>query len=243
MYTGWRIPEVDPASARPAERSRQCLSAGCQRVCLDEAGNQRVVVRIARQQPLQILPARREPLGAEGLTALMNHIGIVAQDVAPSVRRAAHAPVVFLAIATAEGGLIEGSYCIQGVAAQPHAEADAGGKIRIAGRRDALERGADQFGIGGFLQHQLHAPEWVYNQILPAIIIVVTIGILVGALAGYYRGWVEEILLRITEFFQVLPALLFAMVLVTLFSPSLVTIALAIGVVSWPQTARLYGGG
>jgi len=42
-----------------------------------------------------------------------------------------------------------------------------------------------------------------------------------------------------TEFFQVLPALLFAMVLVTLFSPSLWTIAFAIGVVSWPQTARL----
>ena len=45
--------------------------------------------------------------------------------------------------------------------------------------------------------------------------------------------------MRVTEFFQVLPALLFAMVLVTLFTPSLFVIALAIGVVSWPQTARL----
>ena len=45
--------------------------------------------------------------------------------------------------------------------------------------------------------------------------------------------------MRITEFFQVLPALLFAMVVVTLFSPSMITIAIAIGLVLWPQTARL----
>ena len=45
--------------------------------------------------------------------------------------------------------------------------------------------------------------------------------------------------MRLTEFFQVLPALLFAMVLVSLFSQSLATIAIAIGVVSWPPVARL----
>lgn len=67
----------------------------------------------------------------------------------------------------------------------------------------------------------------------------VFIGISLGATAGYFGGWVDNLLMRITEFFQVLPALLFAMVLVTLFSPSLTTIAFAIGVVMWPQTARL----
>ncbi|CUH74909.1 ABC transporter permease [Tropicibacter naphthalenivorans] len=72
-----------------------------------------------------------------------------------------------------------------------------------------------------------------------AALITMGIGIALGALAGYFGGWVDTLLMRVTEFFQVLPALLFAMVLVTLFSPSLWTIALAIGVVSWPQTARL----
>jgi peptide/nickel transport system permease protein len=67
----------------------------------------------------------------------------------------------------------------------------------------------------------------------------VVIGLIIGALAGFYGGWVENMLMRITEFFQVLPALLLAMVLVTLFSPSLVTISVAIGVVSWPGIARL----
>lgn len=72
-----------------------------------------------------------------------------------------------------------------------------------------------------------------------AAAITMVIGISLGALAGFYGGWVDNLLMRITEFFQVLPALLFAMVLVTLFSPTLFTIAMAIGVVSWPQTARL----
>lgn len=72
-----------------------------------------------------------------------------------------------------------------------------------------------------------------------AAAITMGIGITMGALAGYYGGWIDNLLMRITEFFQVLPALLFAMVLVTLFSPSLLTIAMAIGLVSWPQTARL----
>lgn len=72
-----------------------------------------------------------------------------------------------------------------------------------------------------------------------AALITVVIGISVGALSGFFGGVVDDALMRFAEFFQVLPALLFAMVLVTLFSPSLVTVAIAIGIVSWPQTARL----
>ena len=72
-----------------------------------------------------------------------------------------------------------------------------------------------------------------------AAALTITIGITVGALAGYYRGWVDEALMRITEFFQVLPPLLLAMVLVMLFQPTLFTIAFAIGIVSWTSAARL----
>ena len=72
-----------------------------------------------------------------------------------------------------------------------------------------------------------------------AATICVIIGIAFGAAAGFYGGLLDEGLMRIAEFFQVLPALLFAMTLVSLFGPSLVTIAVAIGVVSWPPVARL----
>jgi peptide/nickel transport system permease protein len=75
-----------------------------------------------------------------------------------------------------------------------------------------------------------------------AAILSVVIGIFIGALAGYYGGTIDEILMRITEFFQVLPSLLFAMVLVTLFSPTIWIISVAIGIVSWTNTARLTRG-
>jgi len=67
----------------------------------------------------------------------------------------------------------------------------------------------------------------------------VLIGLTVGVMAGYYGGWVENILMRVTEFFQVLPGLLLAMVLVTMFSPKMIIVVFAIGIVSWAPLARL----
>lgn len=74
---------------------------------------------------------------------------------------------------------------------------------------------------------------------LVAALISVTIGITVGALAGWFGGRVDAALMKVTEFFQVLPALLFAMVLVTLFGATLTVETLAIGAVAWPGVARL----
>jgi peptide/nickel transport system permease protein len=74
---------------------------------------------------------------------------------------------------------------------------------------------------------------------LAAAAITVVIGLTVGALAGYFGGWVDEVLSRFTEIFQVMPSLLFAMVLMTLFDPSLLTAVIAIGMVTWTSTARL----
>ena len=74
---------------------------------------------------------------------------------------------------------------------------------------------------------------------ISAALITVVIGITVGAFGGFYGGVIDNLFMRLTEFFQVLPPLLFAMVLVSLFSPSLPIVALAIGIVSWPATARL----
>ena len=67
----------------------------------------------------------------------------------------------------------------------------------------------------------------------------VLIGVLYGSIAGYYGGKVEAVLMRITELFQVLPAVLFAMVILTLWGPTVRNVVLAIAVVAWPQTARL----
>lgn len=74
---------------------------------------------------------------------------------------------------------------------------------------------------------------------LVASLMIVFIGVTIGALAGFYGGWVDSWLMRLTEVFQVLPALLFALVVTTLFGASPNKVSVAIGLVLWPQLARL----
>ena len=65
------------------------------------------------------------------------------------------------------------------------------------------------------------------------------LGVSGGVLAGYYGGKLDAVLMRITEFFQTIPSFLFALAIVAVLQPSLLTIALAIGVTAWPSLARL----
>jgi peptide/nickel transport system permease protein len=67
----------------------------------------------------------------------------------------------------------------------------------------------------------------------------ILIGIVVGALAGYHGGWVDDVLMRVTEAFQTLPNFLLLLVLVAVFGSDITTVTVAIGVVSWPAPARL----
>jgi peptide/nickel transport system permease protein len=69
--------------------------------------------------------------------------------------------------------------------------------------------------------------------------IAIVIGVVIGAISGYYGGWVDTVLMRITEAFQTLPNFLLLLVLVAVFGSNLMTVTIAIGVVSWPAPARL----
>lgn len=65
------------------------------------------------------------------------------------------------------------------------------------------------------------------------------IGVGLGALAGYAGGLVDDAVMRVTEFFQTIPSFILAVVLVAIFSPSLLSIVSAIAIVSWPPVARV----
>ncbi len=67
----------------------------------------------------------------------------------------------------------------------------------------------------------------------------VTFGVVLGALAGYLGGVVDDIIMRLTEFFQTVPSFILAVVLVAIFTPSLLSIVVAIAVVSWPPVTRV----
>ncbi|MFF4776614.1 ABC transporter permease [Microtetraspora fusca] len=72
-----------------------------------------------------------------------------------------------------------------------------------------------------------------------ASLVAVLIGCAVGVLAGYAGGWVDSVLMRVTDYFLVVPALPFMIVVAAIWGPSLSHIILVIGLLSWTQMARL----
>jgi peptide/nickel transport system permease protein len=70
-------------------------------------------------------------------------------------------------------------------------------------------------------------------------VVALTIGVGLGAVAGYMGGWVDDVVMRFTEFFQTIPSFVLAILLVAIFTPSIESIVFAIAVVSWPPVARV----
>ncbi len=90
----------------------------------------------------------------------------------------------------------------------------------------------------------------VFSQLLwggrPALMIglltaigVVVIGVNIGLIAGYYGGWIDNLLMRITDIFMGLPFLPFIIVVLSLTGRSLWTITLALVIIMWRSTARV----
>ena len=70
-------------------------------------------------------------------------------------------------------------------------------------------------------------------------VLVVVIGTAVGLLSGYLGGWVDDVLMRLTELFQVLPRFFLALVVIAFFGPGLDRLVLLLGLTSWPLLARV----
>lgn len=64
-------------------------------------------------------------------------------------------------------------------------------------------------------------------------------GLLVGTVAGYFGGWTDEILMRITDIFLAFPKLILALALVAVLGPGMENAILAIALTSWPPYARV----
>ena len=77
---------------------------------------------------------------------------------------------------------------------------------------------------------------------LVATFIAILLGVTLGGIAGYFGGWVDTLLMRLTEIFQTIPFFLFAILLVAVLTPSVGSVVFAIAVVSWPPMARLVRG-
>ncbi|WP_051412088.1 ABC transporter permease [Halonatronum saccharophilum] len=73
--------------------------------------------------------------------------------------------------------------------------------------------------------------------------IALSIGIPLGALAGYYGGWVDEIISYLINVFLAFPFILFAIAIMSVFQdPGIDKVFIALGIISWPGLARIVRG-
>ncbi len=70
-------------------------------------------------------------------------------------------------------------------------------------------------------------------------IIVVPIGLIIGTVAGFLGGWVDNLLMRITDIFLAFPRLILALALVSVLGPGLENAVLAIAITTWSPYARI----
>src|SRR5690606_30741093 len=74
---------------------------------------------------------------------------------------------------------------------------------------------------------------------LTAVAFQLIIGVTVGALSGYFGGWVDNLLMRITDIFLSMPSFLLLLILTGILGGSLVALVFAIGALNWMTVARL----
>jgi len=75
-----------------------------------------------------------------------------------------------------------------------------------------------------------------------AVTVYVIIGTLIGLAAGYFGGWVDQLLMRLTDTVLSIPTLLLVIIFVSVVGPSLISVIAVIGLLGWPQVARIVRG-
>jgi peptide/nickel transport system permease protein len=80
---------------------------------------------------------------------------------------------------------------------------------------------------------------------IPIITVVVSaaIGIVLGTLAAFFRGWLDEVVMRLTDLFMAFPTMIMAMAIAATLGPSLVNVTFSMIIVWWPPYVRLVRGG
>ena len=75
-----------------------------------------------------------------------------------------------------------------------------------------------------------------------AVAVYVALGTVIGIVAGYFGGWVDQLLMRFTDTVLSIPTLLLVIIFVSVVGPSLVSVIAVIGLLGWPSVARIVRG-
>ncbi|MBB4171307.1 ABC transporter permease [Rhizobium sp. BK538] len=106
------------------------------------------------------------------------------------------------------------------------------------GQNPAYPLGTDSMGRD-VLASIVHGARISLTVGLAATALGLTAGIAIGAVAGYFGGLVDDVLVKFIEIFQTIPSFVLLVVLVAIAQPTTATVTVAIAIVSWPTVARL----
>lgn len=115
----------------------------------------------------------------------------------------------------------------------PPAWQDGGDKAHILGT-DNLGR--------DILSRIIHGSRVSLLVGIASVILAGIIGVFVGLVSGYYGGWIDTVLMRIVDSFLSIPNILFALVFLSVFGPSVPTLIIVLGVTNWVAYARIVRG-
>ncbi len=124
-----------------------------------------------------------------------------------------------------------------------HQEAYQGGELalRLAAPSAGHLLGTDQLGRD-VLSRVLYGARISLSIGLLAVGISVSVGTVLGAVAGYLGGWVDSLIMRFTDVVMAFPRIVLLIILAALFRPSLLLIVMALALTQWPFTTRIVRG-
>jgi peptide/nickel transport system permease protein len=109
---------------------------------------------------------------------------------------------------------------------------------RLAPPTDKHWFGTDELGRD-ILARTLYGARATLSIVALVSVIVVPIGLAVGTVAGYLGGWIDAILMRITDIFLAFPRLILALAFAAALGPGIENAVIAISLTSWPAYARI----
>jgi peptide/nickel transport system permease protein len=101
--------------------------------------------------------------------------------------------------------------------------------------------GSDELGRD-ILSRMIHGARVSLFVAFSSVILSGTVGVILGMLAGYRRGWTEIVVMRVVDIFLSIPPILLAIITVAVLGPSLINVIIVLALTRWPRYARVAYG-